>query len=119
MQSIRFITVFSVVALALSLPAFAKDTNTGSFDLAQTVHVGSAVLHPGHYKAEWTGPNTALHVAIEHNGKTVATAQGHLKELASKAPYDSVTVRTLKNNTTRVDEIDFNHRTEALVLAGS
>jgi len=118
MQSIRFFAVFSVVALALSLPAFAKDTNTGSFDLAQTAHVGSTVLQPGHYKAEWTGPNTALHVTIEHNGKTVATAQGHLKQLASKAPYDAVTVRTLKNNTTRVDEIDFNNRTEALVLAG-
>ncbi len=119
MQSIRFFAVFSVVALALSLPAFAKDTNAGSFDLTQTVHVGSAVLQPGHYKAEWTGPNTALQISILRHGKTVATTQGTLKELPSKAPYDSVTVRNLNNHTARVDEIDFNHRTEALVLAGS
>ena len=119
MQSIRFFAVFSVVALALSLPALAKDTNSGSFDLTQPVQVGSTVLQPGHYKAEWTGPNTALQISILRNGKTVATAQGTLKELPSKAPYDAVTVRNVDDHTTRVDEIDFNHRTEALVLAGS
>ena len=119
MLSIRFFAVFSVVALALSLPAFAKDANSGSFDLAQTAQVGSTVLHPGHYKAEWTGPNTALQISILRNGKTVATAQGTLKQLPAKAPYDSVTVRNVNDHTTRVDEIDFNNRTEALKLAGS
>lgn len=119
MQSMRFFAVFSVVALALSLPAIAKDTNTGSFDLTQTTHVGSTVLQAGHYKAEWTGPNTALQVSILRNGKTVATTQGTLKELPSKASYGAVTIRTLKDNSTRVDEIDFGNRTEALVLAGS
>lgn len=119
MQSIRFFAVFSVVALALSLPAFAKDANSGSFDLAQTAQVGSTVLHPGHYKAEWTGPDTALQISILRNGKTVATTQGTLKQLPSKAPYGSVTVRNVNDHTTRVDEIDFNNRTEALKLAGS
>ena len=121
MQSIRFLAVCSVVAFALSLPAFAKvkDVNSGSFDLAQTAQVGSTVLHPGHYKAEWSGPKTALQVSILRDGKTVATTQGTLKELPSKAPYGSVTVRDVNDHTTRVDKIEFNHRTEALVLAGS
>jgi hypothetical protein len=119
MQSIRFFAVLSVVALAFSLPVFAKDTNTGDFDLMQKACVGSTVLQPGHYKAEWSGPNTALQVSILRNGKTVATTQGKLKELPEKAPYGAVTVRTLKDNSTRVDEIDFNNRTEVLVLAGS
>ena len=119
MQSIRFIAAFSLVAFALSLPSFAKDANSGSFDLTQSVQVGSTVLQPGHYKAEWTGPATALQISIVRNGKTVATAQGALKQLPSKAPYDSVTIQNLDNHTTRVDEIDFGHRTEALVLAGS
>ena len=119
MHSIRFFAVFSVVALALSLPAFAKDANSGSFDLGQTAQVGSTVLHPGHYKAEWTGPNTALQISILRDGKTVATTQGTLKQLTSKAPYSSVTVHNQGDHTTRVDEIDFNHRAEALMLAGS
>lgn len=118
MQSIRFFAVFSVVALALSLPAFAKNANSGSFDLTQRTQVGSTVLQPGHYKAEWSGPNTALQISILRNGKTVATTQGALKKLPSKASYGAVTVRTLKDNSTRVDEIEFDNRTEALVLAG-
>ena len=119
MQSIRFLTACSVLAFALSLPALAKDANSGNFDLAQTAKVGSTVLHPGHYKAEWTGPNTALQVSILRDGKTVATTQATLKQLPSKAPYDSVTVRNVNDHITRVDEIDFGNRTQALVLAGS
>jgi hypothetical protein len=119
LQSIRFIAVLTLAAFALSLPSLAKDANSGNFDLTQTVQVGSTVLQPGHYKAEWTGPNTALQISILRNGKTVATAQGTLKELPSRSPYSSVTVHNQDDHTTRVDEIDFNHRTEALVLAGS
>lgn len=119
MQSIRLLTAFSVLTFVLSLPALAKDANSGSFDLGQTAQVGSTVLPPGHYKAEWTGPNTALQVSILRDGKTVATTQGTLKQLSSKAPYDSVTVRNVDDHTTRVDEIDFGNRTQALVLAGS
>lgn len=119
MQSIRLLAACSLVAFALSLPSFAKDTNSGTFDLAQSAQVGSTILHPGHYKAEWTGPNTALHVSIVHDGKTVATTQGTLKQLPEKAPYGSVTVRNVNNHTTRVDEIEFGNRTQALVLAGS
>src|SRR6201997_3191424 len=118
MQSIRFFAVFSVVALALSLPALAKDSNSGGFDLTQAVQVGSTVLQPGHYKAEWTGPNTALQISILRDGRTAATPQGTLKNLPPRAPYSSVTVHNQDDHTTRVDEIDFNHRTEALVLAG-
>ena len=106
------------VAWLLSLGAFAKDVNSGSFDLAETAHVGSTVLQPGHYKAEWSGPKDAVTVSILHDGKTVATTQAKVKELPAKAPYSSVTVKTLDNNTTQVDEIDFNHRSEALVLSG-
>ena len=40
-------------------------------------------------------------------------------ELPSKAPYGAVTMRIHHNNTNQVDEIDFNNRTEALVVAGS
>lgn len=119
MQSIRFIAASSLVAFALSLPGFAKDANSGNFDLTQTVQVGSTVLQPGHYKAEWTGPATALQISILRNGKTVATTQGTLKQLPSKASYDAVIVRNADDHTTHVDEIDFNHRAEALVLAGS
>ena len=118
MQSLKYLGLLVSIALFLSLGAFAKNVNSGSFDLEQPTKVGSTVLQPGHYKAEWTGSESAVKVSILRNGKTVATAEGSLKELPSKAQHDSVTIKTLPDNSTCVDEIDFNNRTEALILSG-
>ena len=105
------------LALVFSLGAFAKETNSGSFDIGQNAKIGRTLLKPGHYKAEGTGPTNALNVKIMEHGKTVATTKGHLKELPTKSPYDAVEFRSDKSQ--RVDEIDFSQRSEALVLAGS
>jgi hypothetical protein len=118
MRFIKYLASVVAVALVLSLGAFAKDHDSGNFDLASTARVGSTTLQPGHYKAEWTGPNNAVQISIIQDGKTIATAQGKLKELPSKAQADAVTLRTLDNNTKQVEEIDFNHHTEALELSG-
>jgi len=118
MQSIKYLGLLVSIALFLSLGAFAKDVNSGSFDLGESAKVGSTVLPPGHYKAEWTGPEKAVKVSILRDGKTVATTEGSIKELPSKAENTSVTIKTLPDNSSRVDEIDFNHRTEALLLSG-
>lgn len=118
MQSLKYLGLLLSIALFLSLGALAKDVNSGSFDLAQSAKVGSTVLQPGHYKAEWTGPESAVKVSILRDGKTVATTEGSIKELPSKAQNSSVTIKTLPDNSARVDEIDFNNRTEALLLSG-
>jgi len=118
MRAMEYLAAVAAVAVALSLGAVAKDMNSGKFNLGQTAKVGSTVLQPGEYKAEWTGNNSDVNISIVKNGKTVATAHGTLKELPTKAQYSSVTVKTLPDNTIRVDEIDFNNQTEALVLSG-
>jgi len=38
--------------------------------------------------------------------------------MSEKAPYDAVVTHPESNNTQKIDEIDFNNRTEALVIAG-
>lgn len=118
MQSLKYSGVLLSVALILSLGALAKDFNSGNFELSDSATIGSTVLPPGHYKAEWSGPSNAAKVSIFKNGKTVATATASIKELPSKAPYDAVTMNDSSDNTKRVDEIDFNHRSEALVFSG-
>lgn len=118
MRLIKYLTLSLAAVLALSLGAFAKDSNSAKFDLGERATVGSTVLQPGHYKAEWTGPKDALQVSIEKDGKTVATVPGKLKELPQAAPYSSVTLKTMDNHSRQVGEIDFNNRTEALVLGG-
>ena len=117
MRSLKYLALTAAAALILSVGAFAKDSNSGNFDLTQTARIGSTMLQPGHYKAEWTGPSNALQVSITEHGKTVATTQGRLKELPSKSPYTAVAIRTNKDQ--RLDEIDFSGSMDALVLAGS
>lgn len=118
MRAMKYMATIAAVAMMLSLGAFAKDVNSGSFDLDQTAKIGSTELPPGQYKAEWTGNQKALNISIVKNGKTVATTRGTLKELPTKARYNAVTVKTLPDKSTRIDEIDFSNRTDALVFSG-
>jgi hypothetical protein len=108
----------AVVALILSAGAFAKDAHSGKFTLTEPAKVGTTELQPGDYKAEWSGPADNLQVSIIQHGQTVATIQGHLKNLQQPAPYSAVTESTLADQTKKVDEIEFNRSTEALLVGG-
>ena len=120
MRSMRYLALLCVLTLGVSVSVFAKQNHqdVGSFDLSQPARVGSTVRPPGHYKVEWVGPNGAVHVSVLQNGKIVATAQGKITELSQTAPYNSVTVTT-RDNADWLQEIDFGHRKDALVLSGS
>lgn len=118
MRSMKFLAAFVAVAFCLSLTALARDANSGKFNLEQSAKVGSTVLQPGQYKAEWTGNGNNLNISIIKDGKTVATTTGTLKQLPSRAPYSAVTLKTLPDNSASVDEIDFGNRTDALVFGG-
>ena len=118
MKFVQYFTFFTVIALVRSVGALAKDSHSGNFTLADTVQVGSTQLAPGNYKAEWDGPADNLKINIVRRGKTVATTEGKIKDLQQPAPYDAVALKTLGNNTKALDEIEFNNRNEALVLAG-
>jgi hypothetical protein len=118
MRALKYLASCVAFALVLCAGSFAKDTNSGSFDLQQAAQLGSTVLQPGHYTAEWSGPKDAVKINILQHGKTVATAEGKLKDLPAKSPYGAVSLRTQTNNNPRVDEIDFDNRSEALVVGG-
>jgi len=108
----------AILGLMLSASVFARDNQSGSFTLLEKAKVGSTELQPGDYKAEWSGPADNLQISFVRHGKTVATAQGKLKNLDRPADYTAVSERTLPDQTKRVDEIDFNHSREALVVGG-
>ena len=118
MRFVQRLTSFAIVALVLSLSAFAKDSHSGKFTLSETVQVGSTQLAPGEYKAEWNGPANDVKIDFIKNGKTVATTQGKIQNLQKPSPYDAVLTKTLQNNTQELSEIDFGNHTEALVIGG-
>lgn len=119
MRVVRYLAFMAAATLVLSLGAFARDFHSGKFDLTQPARIGSTMLPAGHYTAEWSGANDAVNVTILSHGKTVATAQGQIKEMPSKSPYGAVSTRTLSDQSQQVDEIDFDNRTEALILQGA
>jgi major membrane immunogen (membrane-anchored lipoprotein) len=118
MKVVRYLSSFAIVMLVLSVGAFAKDDHSGGFTLFETVRVGSTELGPGQYKAQWTGTANDVKINILRDGKTVATTQGTIKNLGQPSPYDAVTTKTLQDNSKALDEIDFNKKSDALVLAG-
>ena len=118
MKLVQHSASFAIIALALSVSAFAKDNHSGKFTLSDPVQVGSTQLAPGDYKAQWTGPANDVKIEIVQYGKVVATTEGKIQTLPGPSPYNAVTTKTLDNNTKALDEIDFGNRTDALVLAG-
>lgn len=120
MKYAKYIGLLATMAFALSLAAFAKDANSGSFTLDGPAQVGTTQLAAGHYKAEWSGPANAVKIDIIQHGKTVATTDGRIKALQNPAPYDAVTVQAMANSSSQkaLHEIEFSHRNEALVLGG-
>src|SRR5882762_5264194 len=114
MKFAQFVAALATLARVLCVNSFAKDNHSGNFTLTDPVRVGSTELARGRDKAEWSGPADAIKVEILQNGKTVATVPGQIKNLPRPAPYDSVATKT-ENETTTLDVIEFNNRTEALV----
>ena len=98
MKFVQYFASFAIVALVLSLSAFAKDSHSGKFTLSDTVQVGSTQLAPGDYKAEWNGLADNVKIDIIQNGKTVATTEGKIQTLAQRSPYDAVSTKDLPNN---------------------
>jgi len=118
MKFVQYLASFAIMALVLSVGVFAKDSNSGSFVLSDTVQVGSTQLTPGNYKVQWNGPRNDVKIDIVKNGKIVATTQGKIQDLKKPSPYTAVTTKPADNNMKQLDGIEFGNRTEALVLGG-
>lgn len=118
MKYVQYFGLLGIMAFALALSSFAKDVHSGSFTLDDSAQVGPTQLAPGQYKAQWSGPADALKIEILHHGMTVATTEGKIKDLQRPSPYDAVLVKPADNNAKALSEIDFNNRSEALILGG-
>jgi hypothetical protein len=117
MKLAKYFSSIAIALLVLSLGAFAKDSNSGNFSVTDKVQVGSTELAPGDYKVEWSGPANDVQVVIMQHGKTVATTQGKVTNLQQPAPYNAVLTKQT-NTGLQLDQIEFNHRTEAVQLGG-
>ena len=117
MKALARLTSLATLTVALTTATFAASKNQGNFTLFDPARVGSTELRAGDYKAQWQEESGgAVKVEILQNGKTVATAEGKLKDLPGPAPYSAVVTKSLTDNSKEIDEIDFNKRNQALVF---
>lgn len=115
MKSARLAAIIALFALLLPLSALAKDNNNnkGKVALSSTAQVAGTQLQPGNYTVEWSGSGPGAQVKFIRNGKTVATTQGDVVQLKTKAAYDQVVLSTASGQNV-VQEVDFGGKTTAL-----
>jgi hypothetical protein len=113
MKFVKHIAVFVLVALSLSLCAFAANKNEGKFTLSDSVQLGSIQLRAGDYKATWEGAGTEVQVKILQGKNVVATVPAKLEDRPSR--QSSVAIGN-SNGTKTLQEVDFGGIGKALVF---
>jgi hypothetical protein len=117
MKTSYFITVLSLsFLLGFGGSAQAARNNTHSVEISDVVQIGGTTLEPGNYKVEWQGTGPAVQVSFQQNGKTVVTSQGTLKTNDDQVTRDAIVTEATGAGTSKLKEIDFGHRKEALVV---
>lgn len=108
-----------MLAMCISLSAFAKDKNEGKFSLSSPAQVGSTQLQPGDYKVTWDGSGSDVQVKILQGKNVVATTSAKLVQKEQPAPYSAVTLSTPTNGAASVNELTFDKRKESLVFGSA
>jgi hypothetical protein len=116
MKYLRYLTLFSILAVLSPLGVFARDNNQHSVDIPDALQVGGVQLQPGSYKVKWQGAGPDIQVTFLRDGKTVATVPATLKTNDVQVTQDDI-VTDLATKT--LTEIDFHHDKEALVFQQS
>ena len=106
---------FAVLVTLLSVPAFAK--NSQSVVVPKDVTVGSTQLPAGQYKVTWTGTGSSVQVTLkQQDAHTPATATVQAKLVEQNNGNASVTIDT-QGAVNTLQEIQLNHVN--LVLSSS
>src|SRR5215469_14744072 len=99
-----------ILAILVSVSAFAAQSGSGKIHLTNSVKVGSTELPAGDYKVTWTGSGDKAQVTLTQ-GKNVATTTARIE--AAHQNNDAVTV-TSQNGNRILDEIQVHGTTLVL-----
>lgn len=98
---------FAFVVTLLSVPAFAK--NSQSVSVPEAVTVGAAHLPAGQYKVTWTGSGSSVQVTLKQQDvHTPATATIQAKLVEQNNDHASVTINS-EGGVNTLQEIQLNH----------
>lgn len=94
-------------ALTMSLSAFAA-SKSETVILYGDTQVNGKTLPAGEYTVKCAPSGSNTQVTFLKNGKEVATANGQVKQLASKPDHNQVVTQD-SGSTRTISEIDFSH----------
>ena len=117
MKAVRLFSVAAMLSLVFPLASMAStktQEQKQKVSLMDKVEIAGKTLQPGNYQVEWQGNGPTVNVKFLKYGKTMLTAPAQLAQLQTPAPYSAVVENTQKNGAKTIQEIEWNHKREAL-----
>jgi|SRR5580698_7254207 hypothetical protein len=99
-----------VFALTMSIAAFAGTAaKTESLSLFSPAQINGKTLPAGEYTVKCETTGSTAQVKFLRNGKEVASADGQVKQLASKPDHAQIVTQDGSGGAPSINEIDFAH----------
>ena len=104
-----------VFAVTMSISAFAG-SKSESLTLLHDAQLNGTTIPAGEYTVKYDANGSTCLVKVMKGSKTVATANGELKQLSSKPEHNQVVLRNDTGNLPAVSEMDFSNTTTAITF---
>lgn len=118
MKAVRLMAVAAMLSLVFPLASLASAKTSREqkqkVSVMDKVEIAGKTLQPGSYQVEWQGNGPMVNVKFMQYGKTLLTTPAHVAQLKAPAPYSAVVETTHKNGAKTIQEIEWNHKREAL-----
>ena len=104
-----------VIAVTMSISAFAG-SKSETLTLLHDVQLNGTTIPAGEYTVKYDANGSTCQVKVMKGGKTVATANGELKQLADKPRHDQVLLGG-NGGVPVVNEMDFSDSKTAITFS--
>ena len=104
-----------VFAVTMSISAFAG-SKSESITLLHDVQLNGTTIPAGEYIVKYDANGSTCLVKVMKDGKTVATANGEVKQLAAKPRNNQVVLQDASGGVPTVSEMDFSDSKTAVTF---
>ena len=104
------------LALGVSISAFAG-SKAESLTLMQDVQLNGTTIPAGDYTVKYDANGSTCLVKVMQGKKTVATANGELRQLAEKPRHNQAVLQTDTGGLPAVNEMDFSDSKTAITFS--
>jgi hypothetical protein len=105
-----------VLAVTVSISAFAG-SKAETLTLTHDVQLNGTTIPAGEYKVKYDANGSTCLVTVMRGSKTVATANGELKQLDKKPEYDQIKLQNDTGGLPALSEMDFHNSTTAITFS--